>query len=130
MIRLSLLLFVLIATPGCKDEIPSPCLIQATYDRCGFVFRLDSTYEWVNGSGLGVFTEEGTYRIQDSIITLDKSNVDNVVRTNRLLITTGLPWATSITDKFVLQVNAENRVIDSHFVFKVYVDSRQYLSTM
>jgi hypothetical protein len=112
---------------SCKQPNNSPCLIQATYDRCGFVFREDGTYGWVNGSGMGVFTQEGTYKINKNHILLDTSNVDNVVTTKYLLITHKLPWWNDTTNTFVIQVNDRDEMVDSHFVFKIYIDNRKAL---
>ena len=50
---------------GCdsRSENNSPCELQATYDSgpsSSFNFRKDGTFEWTNGSGLGVFQSEGS----------------------------------------------------------------------
>ena len=82
------------------------------------------TFEWTNGSGLGVSKKEGKYSINDSIITLDETGFDKVVKSDRLLITSRHPISQSF-GKFVIQVDKQNSLIDSMFIFTVYIDERK-----
>jgi len=110
----------------CSSENNSPCFIQATYDSgpsSSFNFRKDSTFQWTNGSGLGVSQSDGKYSLKDSIITLDKIGFDQVIKSKRLLITKVHPNSHQ-AGKFVVQVDEKNRVIDSMFIFTIYIDSR------
>jgi hypothetical protein len=72
------------------NKINSPTLIRAFYDGGYNGFSIDlkenGDYIMANGSGLGQSYFYGTYTIQDSIVTLDKSNIDNVITTNKLVI--------------------------------------------
>ena len=98
--------------------------MQATYDSgssSSFNFRQDGTFEWTNGSGLGVSIKGGKYLLKDSIITLDKIGFDKIIKSKRLLITSRHPISKNI-GKFVFQVDKENKLIDSMFIFTVYID--------
>ena len=112
---------------ACSSLNTSPCFLQATYDSgsssSSFAFRADGTFEWTNGSGLGVFQTEGRYELKDRIITLDKIGFDKVIKTNRLLLTSIHPNSHQV-GKYVVQVDDQNKVIDSMFIFTVYVDNR------
>lgn len=119
-----LLLFI-----SCKSEDKSPFILQATYDSgpsSSFAFRKDGTFRWSNGSGLGVSETEGRYSIKDSVITLDKIGFDKVVKSKHLLITTIQPNSKAV-GKYVTQVDEQNRLIDSIFIFTVYLDRRDSL---
>lgn len=111
---------------SCSPESDSPCILQATYDSgpsCGFSFQKDGTFKWINGSGLGVFQNKGKYTWKDSIITLDKIGFDKVVKSKRLLITSIQPNS-HINGKYLVQVDNQNNVIDSVFIFSIYIDVR------
>ena len=116
---------LLFFTCSCSSENESPCILQATYDSGGatssFNFREDGTFEWTNGSGLGISTREGKYSLKDSIIILDKIGFDKVIKSDRLLIASKHPISQSL-GKFVIQVDKENKLIDSMFIFTVYTD--------
>jgi hypothetical protein len=70
----------------------SATLIRGFYDGGfnGFLvdFKKDGNYVMANGSGLGQSYFYGTYTLKDSIITIDKSNIDNCIKTNTLVIRT------------------------------------------
>jgi hypothetical protein len=70
----------------------SPTLISGFYDGGfnGFLvdFKTDGNYIMANGSGLGQSYFYGTYSLNDSIITIDKSKIDNVIVSNKLVIRT------------------------------------------
>ena len=120
---------VLLMFASCESENKSPFILQATYDSgpsSSFAFRKDGTFRWSNGSGLGVSETEGKYSIKDSVITLDKIGFDKVVKSNRLLITTIQPNSRAV-GKYVIQVDEKNSLIDSIFIFTVYLDKRDLL---
>lgn len=122
-----ILLFLVLS---CNEENNSPFILQATYDSgpsSSFAFRKDGTFQWVNGSGLGVSTYNGKYSFRDSIITLDRIGFDNVVKSKRLLITSIQPWTRQVGGKYVVQVDDQNRLVDSIFIFTVYLDRRDSL---
>lgn len=97
----------------------SKLIIQANNDGgfndCGFEFREDGTYKFFNGSGLGVDYYRGNYTIKDSIITLDKSGIDNVIKSNRLIIR-DLATYNSIS-KVIYQIDKDNKIIDNDLDF-------------
>lgn len=100
---------------------------MATYDSgttSVFIFRQDGTFEWTNGSGSGILPEQGKYILQDSIIILDRIGFDKLIKSERLLITSRHPMSKSI-GKFVIQVNNQNKLIDSMFIFTVCIDKRK-----
>lgn len=106
----------------------SPILIQANYDGgfngCGFEFREDGTYKFFNGSGLGVDYFRGNFTIKDSIITLDKSDIDNVIKSKFLAIR---PYQNSDTTrtKIIFQINDKHEIEDKDFGFIVNEDNRK-----
>jgi hypothetical protein len=130
-VRKRYLPFILILYIGCTSQNDSPCILQATYDSgptSSFNFRSDGTFEWTNGSGLGVSSKEGTYKIKDSLITLENSDFDKVIKTKYLLITSKLPGSSKVSDTYMVQVNDKGELVDSLFIFTVYIDRRQKLS--
>jgi hypothetical protein len=116
---------LLILFEGCEQTNNSPCILQATYDAgassSSFAFRKDGTFEWTSGSGLGVFQSSGKYILKDSVIMLDKIGFDKMIKSKRLLIASGRAGS------YVVQVDDNNRVLDSMFIFTVYIDKRDSL---
>ena len=122
-------LFAVILISACDSENNSPALLQATHDggsnSCSFLFRIDGSYQWTNGSGLGVFTENGTYKITDSIITLDKIGFDKIILSHQLVMR---PAKRSWDDRVktqVFQIDLDKKVIPNSASFIVYLDNRQ-----
>lgn len=116
---------------ACSSQNNSPCILQATYDlgpTSNFNFRKDGTFEWTNGSGLGIFQDEGTYTIKDSLITLNRADFDKVIKSKYLKITSTLPWSNNTSHTYVVQINEKGELIDSIFVFTVYIDNRVALT--
>lgn len=68
----------------------SPIVLRANYDGDinGFSleFREDGTYKFFNYSVLGGKYFRGKYLLKDSIITLDRNNIDDVIKSNQLAI--------------------------------------------
>ena len=122
-----LVLFLSLFYFGCTQQNNSPCLLHAIYDSgssgCSFYFRKDGTFEWANGGGLGGGTTEGKYTINGDIITLNKIGFDRVIKSERLLITSTHPNSLS-SGTFLIQVDKENKLIDSMFIFTVNIDKR------
>jgi hypothetical protein len=98
----------------------SKILLQANKDGgfngCGFEFREDGSYKFFNGSGLGEDCFRGRYAIKDSIIMLDKSEIDNVIETNRLLIRD--------SERIIYQIDSNNRIILKATNFNINEDNR------
>jgi len=116
---------------ACSFENNSPCILQATYDSgpsSSFNFRKDGTFEWTNGSGMGISQDEGSYTINDNLITLNKVGFDKVVKSKHLKITSKLPWSQNTSNSYVVQVNDKGELVDSIFIFRVYIDKRNQLT--
>lgn len=112
----------------------SPTLISGFYDGDinGFSvdFKTDGKYVMANGSGFGESYFYGTYTLKDSIITIDKSNIDNCIKTNTLVIRTEqyfLPLDTISKigqANYITQLDSKGIEIDKGFRFHVIVDNR------
>ncbi len=118
-----------------QDSITnSPTLISGFYDGGfnGFSvdFKTDGNYVMANGSGLGQSYFYGTYTIKDSIITIDKSNIDNCIKTNKLVIRTENYYPKDSIDllkskaNYITQVDKYGNEIDKEFRFRVTEDNR------
>lgn len=126
--RLISITTILIALFSCTSKKDSPCLLQATFDggssSSSLIFKDDGTFEWTNGSGFGVYITEGKYSLNDNVIIIDKAGLDKVIKSNRLLLTSLHPNSKSL-GKFLIQVDDQNNLIDSNYIFKIYIDNRQ-----
>lgn len=69
---------------------------------------------------------EGKYLLKDSVVTLGKIGFDEMIKSKRLLITTIHPNSGE-PGKYLIQVDNQNRLIDSLFIFTVYIDARDSL---
>lgn len=116
------------------SKLNSPTLIRGFYDGGfnGFSvdFKMDGSYVMANGSGLGQSYFYGKYSLNDSIITIDKSNIDNCIKTNTLVIRTQqyyLPLDTvSKGDKanYITQIDQQGKEVDNEMRFRVTEDNR------
>ena len=116
------------------SKINSPTLIRGFYDGGfnGFSvdFKTDGNYVMANGSGLGQSYFYGTYSIKDSIITIDKSNIDNSIKTNMLIIKTENYYQKDSIDllksnaNYITQVDNNGTEINKEFRFRVIEDNR------
>jgi hypothetical protein len=94
-------------------------------------FKKNGNYIMANGSGLGQSYFYGKYSIQDSIIIIDKSNIDNCIKTNKLVIRTEqyyLPLDTKSKAgdaNYITQIDGKGREIDKDFRFRVTTDNRK-----
>ena len=85
-----------------------------------------------NGSGLGQSYFYGKYSIKDSIITLDKSNIDKVIRTNKLVIRTvtnifqqdTIEGEDTTYTVWIFQIDKNGKIIDKDFRFRVTDNNR------
>ena len=85
------LIFVFLGILYKNERIDSsPIVLRANYDGDinGFSleFRKDGTYKFCNYSVLGGKYFRGKYLLKDSIITLDRNNIDDVIKSNQLAI--------------------------------------------
>lgn len=116
---------------ACTDEAnTSPVILQAIHhggsNSCGFLFYADNTYEWTNGSGLGVSSEKGTYTLKGSLITLDRSQIDKSIVSKYLLIRKQkTSWNNDENVTYVFQINESSEIIKNATPFIVYIDLRR-----
>ena len=116
----------------------SPTLISGFYDGGfnGFSvdFKKDGNYIMANGSGLGQSYFYGTYTLKDSIITIDKSSIDNCIKTNKLVIRTESYFPKDSVDlikskaNYITQIDYKGNEIDREFRFRVTKDNRNNAS--
>lgn len=121
-----------------NSKTNSPTLIRGFYDGGynGFSvdFKNDGNYIMANGSGLGQIYFYGTYTLKDSIITIDKSSIDNCIKTNTLVIRTESYYQKdsfeSIKSKanYITQIDDKGNEIDKEFRFRVTEDNRNETS--
>ena len=99
----------------------SPVIIQAGYDGgyngAWFDFRKDGTYKFVNSGGIGADIFRGNYKIEDSIITLDKDNLE-FLKTDKLAIRQFI-YPDSTSQRFIYQIDKKHNVIEKNFRFTV-----------
>jgi hypothetical protein len=113
------------------NRMNSPSLISGFNDGGfnGFSvdFKKNGSYVMANGNGLGQSYFYGTYWLKDSIITIDKKNVDNCIKTNRLVIRSLNVTPTLDSDNqssFIIQIDSNGRELNSNFWFRVTEDNR------
>jgi hypothetical protein len=93
-------------------------------------FKTDGNYVMANGSGLGQSYFYGTYSIKDSIITIDESNIDNCIKTNKLVIRTENYYPKDSIDllkakaNYITQLDTNGNEIEKDFRFRVTEDNR------
>ncbi len=106
----------------------SPIVLRANYDGDinGFSleFREDGTYKFFNYSVLGGKYFRGKYLLKDSIITLDRNNIDDVIKSNQLAIR-------KISENYkgreykIVQINKNHqRIENEYFDFVITIDKR------
>lgn len=106
----------------------SEVILQANYDGdingYSFEFRKDGSYLFENGSVLGRSQFRGKYKIKDSLIFLDKNEIDNVVKTNQLAIRY-ISENINGKNKVIVQIDKKhNRIEDKYFDFVINIDKR------
>ncbi|MCG3165304.1 MAG: hypothetical protein POELPBGB_01066 [Bacteroidia bacterium] len=116
-----------------NNKTNSPTLISGinagSFNGFSVDFKTDGNYVMANGSGLGQNYTYGTYSINDSIITLNKSNVDKVIATDKLIIRSIadiLQQDTTYAD-YIIQVDQNGKELNKDFRFKVTEDNRKAL---
>lgn len=117
-----------------ESKSNAPTLISGFNDGGfnGFMvdFKTDGNYVMANGSGLGQSFFYGTYSIRDSIITLDQSEIDNCIRTNKLVIRTENYYPKDSVDlvksnaNYITQIDSNGNEMDTEFRFRVTEDNR------
>ena len=106
----------------------SPIVLRANYDGDinGFSleFRKDGTYKFFNYSFFGGKYYRGKYTLRDSILILDKNNIDNVISTNKLVIRNFNDNVGKKISRIVQIDNKHNRIEEQYFDFIVSEDKR------
>jgi hypothetical protein len=107
----------------------SPTLIRAFHDGGFNGFSVDlkenGKYIMANGSGFGQFYFYGDFTIDGSIITLDKDSIDNVIKSNLLMIrpikdgNNGAEYS-----YYFVQIDENLKDLDSPFKFRIVEDNR------
>jgi hypothetical protein len=104
----------------------SPILIQAGSDGgfngAWFEFREDGTYKFVNSGGIGASYFRGTYSVNDSIITLDKANINNVIKNNKLAIRIVKSFGAK---RLLYQINDKHIILPKEIIFTINEDNRK-----
>lgn len=108
-----------------------PTLIRIYYDGdfngTGIDFKTDGTYIFDNSAiGLSDY-EYGTYQLKRNSITLDKSEIDNVIKTNRLEIQPKeIKYSAGVKSKnYAFQINKIGARLENEIEFKVIIDNRE-----
>ena len=96
-----------------KSPIKFACVSKIVdFNGVRIEFRKDGTYKLCNFC-LGADYYRGKYKIQDSIITLDKSNIDKVIETKRLVIRAdGQKDDNGIIEKSIYQIDKDGNILD------------------
>jgi hypothetical protein len=115
-------------------KINSPTLLKGFNDGGfnGFSvdFKVNGNYVMANGSGLGQSYFYGTYSIKDSIITLDKSNIDSCIKTNKLVIRNENYYPKDSINllkseaNYITQIDKNGNELNKEFRFRVTMDNR------
>lgn len=124
-------LFFFLANAGLMwyydNRLSSPSLITGFYDGGfnGFSvdFKKNGNYVMTNGSGLGQSYFYGSYSIKDSIITIDKLNIDDCIKTNRFVIR--ITEAIGSGANYITQIDKNGNELDKEFRFRVVIDDRE-----
>jgi hypothetical protein len=111
----------------------SPTLISGFYDGGfnGFSvdFKKDGSYVMANGSALGQSYFYGKYTINDSVITIDKSQIDGCITVNKLVIRSANflngSSETNSNEKHIIQIDQDEKEINQELRFRVTEDNRE-----
>lgn len=119
---------IIILNLGCQlylsardsSDIVLRAFYDGDYNGSWLEFRKDKTYKFGNGSALGETILRGKYTIHDTIITLDRDNVDSVIESKTLVIRK----EPNEEDSKILQVDKNIKIIDRAIQFRVVQDNR------
>ncbi|MDR6302282.1 hypothetical protein [Mesonia maritima] len=112
-----------------ESDLNKPTLVRAFYDGdfngTGIDFKTDGTYIFNNSAiGLSDYTY-GTYKISGQKITLDKNEIDNVIKTNLLEIKdvkeNGVDY---LAGEYLFQIEPNGNEIKRATKFRIVVDNR------
>jgi len=123
-----------------NNKTTSATIIKAFYDGDynGFSIDLKENGEYImeNGSAMGATYYYGMYSMKDSTITLDVSNIDNVLKSNRLVLRTiqnVYPQDPTADDAkqsstYLIQIDSQGRELTKGLRFRVTEDKRNMKS--
>lgn len=90
--------------------------------------KKNGTYIVANGSFMGNDYFYGTYSIKDSTITLDKSNIDGVITSNKLGIKKYAPFSLINQDEqkygYITELDEKGNEAKTYFKFRIVEDNR------
>lgn len=96
----------------------SRVIMHAGYDGdfngAWFEFREDGTYKFVDHAGIGADITRGNYEIKDSIITIDRCKIGNVIVSDKLAVRKD-----STNTKVLVQIDNRHSVLDDSVKFSV-----------
>ena len=96
------------------------------YNGSGIDFKKDGTYILENHAmGFSDFFF-GFYEIEENIITFDKNDIDNVIKSNKLMIKNYLikyPEKDK-NEKYLIQINENGNELTIESRFKIIIDNR------
>lgn len=112
-----------------RDKSPSKlfCVTKIVdFNGASIDFREDGTYKLTSWC-LGADYYRGTYTIQDSIITMDKSSIGNIINSKQLVIRTEIKYYESdsilgkdtVLQKSIYQIDQVGNVMDRSIDFIV-----------
>ena len=87
--------------------------------------RADGTYQLGNGSVLGNTYSYGKYQLNDSIIILDKSEIDKVIESNKLVIRPYLESLNPTNDTIIYQLDKNGQILKDASSFWLREDNRK-----
>ncbi len=112
-----------------ESDLNKPTLVRVFYDGdfngTGIDFKTDVTYIFDNFAiGLSDFTY-GTYKIEGQKITLDKNEIENVIKTNLLEIKdikeNGVDY---LAGEYLFQIDQNGSEMKTAIKFRVVEDNR------
>lgn len=117
-----------------NKNFKKPTLVKVFYDGdfngTGIDFKKDGTYIFDNFC-LGSNYKYGTYQINGDRIELDRNEIDNVIKSNHLQITSKI---TNYQDKiqeesYALQIDEFGNEIKNGIEFRITIDNRKRINT-
>jgi hypothetical protein len=112
-----------------NSDLNKPTLVRVYYDGdfngTGIDFKTDGTYIFDNHAiGFSDYTY-GTYEISGQLITLDKKEIDNVIKSNLLEIKKREINGTDNSENYLFQIGKNGNKIERATEFRVVVDNRK-----
>ena len=111
-----------------ESNLNKPTLVRVFYDGdfngTSIDFKTDGTYIFDNSAiGLSDYTY-GTYKISGQKITLDKIEIDNVIKTNTLEFRNKEMNGTDKQENYLFQIEQNGKILKNETEFRVVIDNR------